>query len=180
VSTIVGLVITEIVVVVLQSISSVVQSTAGALVYIDCRMRYEGLDQDLMATVERRAAGLDDGTDPFRVDQARAVQQASAGSGRDPVSAAARAGSGYPAPDTPGRSTARGTTAPGLPGRAALRRSGRPAVRAQGQPAVPRGSGRSPGTPRRPHPRPRSRPRSRPVGRPAPGEGWTAPGSDRP
>jgi hypothetical protein len=77
VSTIVGLVITEIVVVVLQSISSVVQSTAGALVYIDCRMRYEGLDQDLMATVERRAAGLDDGTDPFRVDQARAVQQAS-------------------------------------------------------------------------------------------------------
>lgn len=70
----IGLIITEIIVVVLQSISSVVQSTAGALVYIDCRMRYEGLDQDLMAAMERRAAGFDDGSDPFRPDAARAVR----------------------------------------------------------------------------------------------------------
>lgn len=71
---IVGLVITEVIVVIMQAISSVVQSTAGALVYIDCRMRYEGLDQDLSATMERRAAGQDDGSDPFRPDPARAVR----------------------------------------------------------------------------------------------------------
>jgi len=74
VSMVVGLVITEILVVIMQSISSVVQSTAGALVYIDCRMRYEGLDQDLMAAMERRAAGHDDGSDPFRPDPARTVR----------------------------------------------------------------------------------------------------------
>ncbi|GAA4485210.1 hypothetical protein [Microbacterium panaciterrae] len=74
-STIVSLVITELVVVVVQSISAVVQSTAGALIYIDCRMRYEGLDQDLMATMERRTAGCDDGSDPFRLDQTRAVRR---------------------------------------------------------------------------------------------------------
>ena len=74
-ATIVSLVITELVVVVMESIRSVVQSTAGALIYIDCRMRYEGLDQDLMATMERRAAGQDDGSDPFRVDTGRAVRR---------------------------------------------------------------------------------------------------------
>ncbi|WP_295011461.1 hypothetical protein [uncultured Microbacterium sp.] len=73
VGTVVTMIIAQIIVIVVQSIGGVVQATAGTLVYIDCRMRYEGLDQDLMAAMERRAAGQDDGADPFRVDDARAV-----------------------------------------------------------------------------------------------------------
>ena len=41
----------------MQSVALVVQSTAAALVYIDCRMRHEGLDLDLLTYVERRDAG---------------------------------------------------------------------------------------------------------------------------
>ncbi|WP_424935330.1 MULTISPECIES: hypothetical protein [Bacteria] len=59
--------------IVIGAVSTVVQSTGSALVYLDCRMRHEGLDQDLLAAVERRHAGLGHGADPFAVDPARAV-----------------------------------------------------------------------------------------------------------
>lgn len=57
---------------VLGSIAAVVQSSAVAVVYIDLRMRREGLDLDLMRYVEaRRAGGLDDVADPYLVSSQR-------------------------------------------------------------------------------------------------------------
>ena len=65
----------QILVLALQAIAAVVQSTGGALVYLDCRMRYEGLDHTLVAHVERRDMGWSDEQlgDPYAVDPARAV-----------------------------------------------------------------------------------------------------------
>jgi len=55
-----------------------VQSSAGTLVYLDSRMRYEGLDQALISHVERRDLGWTDEQlgDPFIVDAERAVSSA--------------------------------------------------------------------------------------------------------
>lgn len=50
----------------IQTIAVIVQSTAGALVYVDCRMRHEGLDLDLSSYVDRRDAGERDLPDPYR------------------------------------------------------------------------------------------------------------------
>ncbi|SDQ80256.1 hypothetical protein [Microbacterium sp. cf332] len=50
----------------IQTIAVIVQSTAGALVYVDCRMRREGLDLDLSAYVDQRDAGVVDPPDPYR------------------------------------------------------------------------------------------------------------------
>lgn len=68
----------QILLLVLQAITLVVQSTAGTLVYLDSRMRYEGLDQTLISHVERRDLGWTDDQlgDPFAVDAARAVTSA--------------------------------------------------------------------------------------------------------
>lgn len=73
-----GTLIPQILVLVLQSVSIVVQCTAAAFIYLDCRYRYEGLDQALLAHLERRDLGLvtDDAVDPFAVDPARAVSSA--------------------------------------------------------------------------------------------------------
>ncbi len=68
----------QILLLVLQAITLVVQSTAGTLVYLDSRMRYEGLDQALISHVERRDLGWSEEQlgDPFVVDPARAVTSA--------------------------------------------------------------------------------------------------------
>ncbi|MFB8190094.1 hypothetical protein ACFC14_12260 [Microbacterium sp. NPDC055988] len=68
----------QILLLVIQAITLVVQSTGSALVYLDCRMRYEGLDQTLIAYVEHRDLGgtEDQLGDPFIVDPARAVTSA--------------------------------------------------------------------------------------------------------
>lgn len=68
----------QILLLVLQAITLVVQSTGSALVYLDCRMRYEGLDQTLISHVERRELGWSEEQleDPFAVDPARAVSSA--------------------------------------------------------------------------------------------------------
>jgi hypothetical protein len=68
----------QILLLVLQAITIVVQSSAGTLVYLDSRMRYEGLDQALISHVERRDLGwtADQLEDPFVVDPARAVTSA--------------------------------------------------------------------------------------------------------
>ena len=50
--------------VVIGAIGSVLLSSATALLYIDIRMRKEGLDLDLQRVVEERAAGLDP-QDPY-------------------------------------------------------------------------------------------------------------------
>lgn len=75
---IVTLIAPQILLLVIQAITLVVQSTGAALVYLDCRMRYEGLDQTLIAYVERRDLGWTDEQqeDPFRVDPSRAVTSA--------------------------------------------------------------------------------------------------------
>jgi len=63
----------QMVTILLQSVAVVVQSTATALIYIDCRMRREGLDLDLLAYVERRDAGAAALADPYREHVGRAI-----------------------------------------------------------------------------------------------------------
>lgn len=58
--------VTQVVTLLIQSVAVVVQSTATAIIYIDCRMRHEGLDLDLLTYVERRDAGATDLPDPYR------------------------------------------------------------------------------------------------------------------
>ncbi|WP_203580558.1 glycerophosphoryl diester phosphodiesterase membrane domain-containing protein [Microbacterium hibisci] len=65
--------LTQVLTLLLQSVALVVQSTATALIYIDCRMRREGLDLDLLAYVERRDAGATALPDPYREHVGRAV-----------------------------------------------------------------------------------------------------------
>ncbi|UFS57718.1 hypothetical protein [Subtercola endophyticus] len=71
-TTIVGIVVLELVVLVLQlvfgAITSVVQAAAISVLYIDLRMRKEGLDLELIRFVEARQAGhVDPADDPFQV-----------------------------------------------------------------------------------------------------------------
>lgn len=57
---------------ILGSIAAVVQSSAVAIVYIDLRMRREGLDLDLMRYVEaRHSGGAHDVADPYLVSSQR-------------------------------------------------------------------------------------------------------------
>jgi len=78
-SEIVGLVaavvLPQILILVIQAIAVVVTCTGSVLVYIDCRMRYEGLDQTLLSYLERRDQGVSTELlgDPFAVDPGRAV-----------------------------------------------------------------------------------------------------------
>lgn len=60
---------------VLQAVAIVVQCAAAAFIYIDCRMRYEGLDHDLISYLERRDRGesAEHLGNPFAVDPDRAV-----------------------------------------------------------------------------------------------------------
>lgn len=71
----VTMLITQVLVIVVQSIGVVVQCTASFLIYLDSRMRYEGLDQTLLRYVERRELGNSAELlgDPFEVDPNRAV-----------------------------------------------------------------------------------------------------------
>jgi hypothetical protein len=64
---IVTLLLAQAVTLLIQSVAVVVQSTATAIVYIDCRMRREGLDLDLLSYVEKRDAGTADLPDPYLV-----------------------------------------------------------------------------------------------------------------
>lgn len=63
---------------VIQAVALVVQGTGAAFVYLDSRYRYEGLDQALLAHLERRDEGRppEHLGDPFAVDPARAVSSA--------------------------------------------------------------------------------------------------------
>jgi len=65
--------LTQIVTLLIQSVAVIVQSTAAGLVYIDCRMRHEGLDLDLLEYVDRRDAGAADLPDPYVVHIGRAI-----------------------------------------------------------------------------------------------------------
>ncbi|MHC3000526.1 glycerophosphoryl diester phosphodiesterase membrane domain-containing protein [Microbacterium sp. HJ5] len=65
--------LTQAVTLLLQSVAVVVQATATAIIYIDCRMRHEGLDLDLLAYVERRDAGATVLADPYRENIGRII-----------------------------------------------------------------------------------------------------------
>lgn len=77
VGAIIGMVVTLLVtygvLLLIQAMAVVVQSTATTLVYVDCRMRREGLDLDLLAYVERRDAGAADLPDPYTSNIGRVI-----------------------------------------------------------------------------------------------------------
>ena len=171
VATVVTTLIAQILTIVIGAVSTVVQSTGSALVYLDCRMRHEGLDQDLLAAVERRQAGLDHGADPFAVDPARAVT-------REYRPLARTAWDAPPAPPSP------------YPGPAVHVPAGQPQPYGQqvppayGQQAAPAYGQHTPAAP--PPPPPAAPPAaSPPAASPSAGEGqdarpdqqWAAPGS---
>ncbi|SFR99398.1 Membrane domain of glycerophosphoryl diester phosphodiesterase [Microbacterium sp. cf046] len=91
---VVTVVLTQIVTLLIQSVAVVVQATATAIIYIDCRVRREGLDIDLLTYVERRDAGAIGLTDPYLENIGRVIAPR-------PVAYPAPAfapGAGYPPP----------------------------------------------------------------------------------
>jgi membrane-anchored glycerophosphoryl diester phosphodiesterase (GDPDase) len=72
---IIGTIVPQLLVYVLQAVAIVVQCAAAAFIYLDCRMRYEGLDHSLISYRERRDLGaqVEQLGDPLAVDPTRAV-----------------------------------------------------------------------------------------------------------
>lgn len=157
----------QILLLVIQAITLVVQSTGAALVYLDCRMRYEGLDQTLIAYVERRDLGWTDEQqeDPFLVDPSRAVTSAPP---PRQVPEHVMMSQGYPYPASP----AAPYPAPPYP------TQGYPTQGYPGQP-VPQPTQPTPATGASPAAFPPPPPPATPAAGDAPADsGWTAPGSD--
>ncbi|TAM67502.1 MAG: hypothetical protein EPN48_12725 [Microbacteriaceae bacterium] len=77
--------VTFLIALVIGSITSIVQSAVGALIYVDLRMRKEGLDLTLQRFVENRQAGTVGAQNPFAV----------------PTAAGSRSPSGNHGPATP-------------------------------------------------------------------------------
>jgi hypothetical protein len=172
-------VLPQILVLAVQAITLVVQGTGATLIYLDSRMRYEGLDQTLLRHVERAALGASDAElgDPYAVDPAREVSKTpppkqAVGYVAPPSGYAA---SGYPAP-YPGQPHPGQAPYPGQshPGQAPHPRQPYP-----GQ-AYPPASYPQPSHSAQPAP-PNAAPTTPPPARPAPGagsaDGWAAPGA---
>ena len=70
---VVAVVLTQVVTLLIQSVAVVVQATATSIIYIDCRMRREGLDIDLLAYIERRDSGAVGLPDPYRENVGRII-----------------------------------------------------------------------------------------------------------
>ncbi|AMG85133.1 MULTISPECIES: glycerophosphoryl diester phosphodiesterase membrane domain-containing protein [Microbacterium] len=157
----------QVLLLILQAIAIVVQSTGGVLVYLDCRMRYEGLDQALLSHVERRDLGVpeDQLGDPFAVDPSRAVTSAPPPRQvpEHVMMTQAYGAPGYGAPEY----GAPGYGAPGY---------GAPGYGAPGYPAP--GAQTAPPSFAPPPPPAPAPPASPPADADA-GGGWTAPGSSR-
>lgn len=117
VSFIVLQVIGQIGILLVQCIALVVQSTSAALVYVDARMRHEGLDQDLLAYVDARDGGATDLADPYRIGVGRPQPSA-------PAWGAPPAGARIDLPAPPPPSVPR--PAPPLPADPAVGRAGDP------------------------------------------------------
>ncbi len=101
-----GAVLTQVVTLLIQSVAVVVQATATSIIYIDCRMRREGLDLDLLTYIERRDGGATALPDPYRENVGREIAPR-------PTAYAPGYG-GYPPPPYPGPPAAPGyATAPG-------------------------------------------------------------------
>lgn len=75
----VGLIVVQVVgqfgILLVQCIALVVQSTSAVLVYVDARMRVEGLDHDLQSYVEARDSGAAELSDPYLVGVGRVVER---------------------------------------------------------------------------------------------------------
>lgn len=100
---VVGMVVVQVIgqfgILLVQCIALVVQSTSAALVYVDARMRVEGLDHDLHTYVEARDAGATDLADPYLVGVGRVVERpAPVPVGTAPPYAGYGAQAGYGAP----------------------------------------------------------------------------------
>lgn len=107
-------IVPQILVLAVQAIALVVTASGGTLIYLDSRMRYEGLDQTLIRYVELSAQGTPDEQlgDPFKVDAARAVSKNPPPVQR-PVYPAQPGPYPYPAQGYPGPGQAQGYPAPG-------------------------------------------------------------------
>lgn len=116
---VVAVVLTQVVTLLIQSVAVVVQATATSIIYIDCRMRREGLDIDLLTYIERRDSGAVGLPDPYRENVGRAIA---------PRPAA------YPAPGGPGYPPPYGTPVYGAQGYVP---QGYAPAAAQGYPAYP-------------------------------------------
>ena len=79
VTMVVSLALPEIMSLLISSVAAVVQATASSLLYIDARMRKEGLDLDLLAYVERRDSGAHDLPDPYTQHIGRELLRAPVG-----------------------------------------------------------------------------------------------------
>jgi hypothetical protein len=69
--------LTQIVTLLVQSVALVVGASAGTLLYVDARMRSEGLDHDLQSYVDQRQAGAGE-ADPYRWHIGREIAPAPA------------------------------------------------------------------------------------------------------
>lgn len=96
IGTIVTLLLAQVLTLLIQAVAVVVTSTATALIYIDARMRREGLDLDLMAYVEQRDAGATNLGDPYRAHIGREIAPRPTASA--PGSAPYPPSAGYPGP----------------------------------------------------------------------------------
>lgn len=169
----------QVLILAVQAISLVVTGTGSTLIYIDGRMRYEGLDQALSRHVELSAQGTPDELlgDPFAVDPARAVSKNpppmqrpayTPYPGQYPFSAQGQPASGpspYAAPA-------------GYPGNPAEQADPRPMDGAWPGYPPPPVSAQPPATPQPPA-SPQQRPQQRPqVIPPTSDSPWAAPGGD--
>lgn len=93
----VGNVLTQLVVFLVQCVSLIVLSTGAALVYVDCRMRHEGLDLDLLSYVDQRDAGASELADPYRLHIGRRSLPRWGG---PPTAWPPPGGAAWPAPNT--------------------------------------------------------------------------------
>ena len=71
----IGSAATQLVIFLLQCVSLIVSATAATLVYVDCRMRHEGLDLDLLRYVEERDAGAASPADPYTLHIGRRLDR---------------------------------------------------------------------------------------------------------
>ena len=140
-SVVVTSLLAQVVTLLVSCISVVVSSTAAAIIYIDCRMRAEGLDIDLLGYIERRDAGEDVSYDPYtpHPEHPHALRPAYV----DPwlLPAGAVPAFGYPGAPQPAAQgyPPYGAPVPGYPAypAAAAPAPGYPAYPAQGYPAAP-------------------------------------------
>ncbi len=165
VTTLIGSLLTQAVVLLIQTIATIVQSTAGALVYIDCRMRREGLDLDLSSYVDRRDSGAHDLPDPYRQNVGRDLVRSAPAAAYGPAvyGPGSYGPQGYaPQGGYPGGHPAHQGGYPGQPGAYdATQDAGSPAP----QPDAPHSGIAQPAPPAPPAP--------------TSSTDWTAPGSDR-